>query len=306
MAGSCENRVTRTGQLGELSELVRCSLQSLRYARDQMSRVSVIIDELMLQSNMEACEHRTRDISLVHGSSHGARVGSGDDTFDIVDGWVCFSVADTRDYIYREGWFEKVYVQQRRFMEVRSDGEVLCMLCYRYMLGRGFVASYNHLESGRHRKKVDRWLLQNHMVEYLSSSISSPSHSTLDVTNISLVGDLSQLGPGFGGYWCAYVDAKPHGTYLGKATDTECWYGSRGWEYHQKAGFRRVRVQVVLSADRGPPVLTQDGYGSLWFALAQTEHGQIPAKASETKCWYTFAGEEYETTVDFQFAISLQ
>lgn len=44
-----------------------------------------------------------------------------------------------------------------------------------------------------------------------------------------------------------------------------------------------------------------DGSGHLWCVIANTPHGQIPAKAKQNKAWYAHGGKEHETT-DFQYA----
>ncbi|KAL5252404.1 hypothetical protein ACHWQZ_G015241 [Mnemiopsis leidyi] len=43
-----------------------------------------------------------------------------------------------------------------------------------------------------------------------------------------------------------------------------------------------------------------DGAGHLWCVLANTPHGQIPAKAKQNKAWYPFGGKEHETH-DFHY-----
>ena len=50
----------------------------------------------------------------------------------------------------------------------------------------------------------------------------------------------------------------------------------------------------------------QKEYGNLWFALANTSYGWMPAKASKDPavCWYTYAGKEFAVTGDFVYLCS--
>ena len=45
-----------------------------------------------------------------------------------------------------------------------------------------------------------------------------------------------------------------------------------------------------------------DGAGHLWCVLANTPHGQIPAKGRQGLAWYAFGGKEHETR-DFAFVL---
>jgi len=46
-----------------------------------------------------------------------------------------------------------------------------------------------------------------------------------------------------------------------------------------------------------------DGAGNLWCVIANTPHGQIPAKAKQNKAWYAHGGREHETS-DFHYVRS--
>ena len=117
------------------------------------------------------------------------------------------------------------------------------------------------------------------------------------------------MGHGFerdgkGVVFCCVVDAGPRGHIIGKATHTECWYGWCGREYYQSAGFTiqsKLMFDPKPTISREPHVMIQEGYGILWYALADTPHGKIPAKASCDKCWYTFGGKEYMVTSGFVY-----
>lgn len=108
--------------------------------------------------------------------------------------------------------------------------------------------------------------------------------------------------------WCCAVHDRDYGEIMGKCTETECWYGWRGREYHRVGGFE-IFKGMVLDPDLSNPAdrmkfsfrLFQHGYGFLWFALADTPYGKIPGKASKDKCWYTYAGVEYMTTTGFVY-----
>jgi hypothetical protein len=39
----------------------------------------------------------------------------------------------------------------------------------------------------------------------------------------------------------------------------------------------------------------QTDFGDIWCAVALTEHGNIPGKASGNTCWYPYGGKEHST-----------
>jgi len=105
---------------------------------------------------------------------------------------------------------------------------------------------------------------------------------------------------GKGNIWCALV-TNTRGTFIGKATVDESWYGTQGHEVYQDESFKIEASLVVVPECRGVHVLQQERYGELWFALAHTVHGNIPGKANRAGvCWYTYGGREYSTT-DFVY-----
>ena len=89
---------------------------------------------------------------------------------------------------------------------------------------------------------------------------------------------------------------------IGKATKGECWYG-HGREFYQLDGFVIEHEPLVQSdIPVGPCVARQASYGELWYALALTPYGSIPAKATALtfdrrgRCWYTYSQKELETS----------
>jgi len=44
-----------------------------------------------------------------------------------------------------------------------------------------------------------------------------------------------------------------------------------------------------------PQGFQNDGQGSLWCAVAETEWGRIPGKAKDGVCWFSYGGKEHET-----------
>jgi hypothetical protein len=110
--------------------------------------------------------------------------------------------------------------------------------------------------------------------------------------------------------WCCTV--VKHGiTYIGKSTKTEAWYGVQEMEHGTRKGFTICTTALVASNEPSSPcVVSQEGYGELWFALASTEHGTIPAKASRAqegvvaKCWYTYGGAEICITENFTYLVA--
>ena len=80
--------------------------------------------------------------------------------------------------------------------------------------------------------------------------------------------------------------------------------GISNHEYPQSSGdfVEIVDIFLVTCSQRtGGPVTQLPGYGNLWYAVADTVHGQIPAKARTDlpMCWYTFGGKEIEVKADF-------
>ena len=104
--------------------------------------------------------------------------------------------------------------------------------------------------------------------------------------------------------WFCLHETKRHGIQIGKATKNEFWYGLGGLEYCER-GTNFLTGDVFFEC--GFPEswrhgdITLEGYGPVWFALAQTAHGNIPGKASRNACWYTLHGREYMITTGFWY-----
>jgi len=93
----------------------------------------------------------------------------------------------------------------------------------------------------------------------------------------------------------------------GKAKPGMAWYCYDGKE-HTTSDFSWI-VQSWTLAHRKqfpePPhtavsVRQNDLTGEVWAAVAHTEHGDIPAKAKNQACWYSYADKE-ETTENFSW-----
>jgi len=102
--------------------------------------------------------------------------------------------------------------------------------------------------------------------------------------------------------WCVLVAIQDSvcRTVIGKGTKTEAWYGMNGKECHVERDIQYAGSLLRTSEPHGDPVCYQAGYGHLYFAIAITEYGDIPAKATFCygdepclkRCWYTYGGTE--------------
>ena len=96
------------------------------------------------------------------------------------------------------------------------------------------------------------------------------------------------------------------GTIPGKAKDGTCWYPYGGREY-ETSDFSWPCADpdtyfLYANDGYGPPIYglkageQTDGTGELYAAVAITDEGQIPGKANENTCWYSYGGEEHYTS----------
>jgi len=104
-----------------------------------------------------------------------------------------------------------------------------------------------------------------------------------------------------GDLWCA-VAHTIWGDIPGKAKDNNCWF-----PYDEKEHLTQNFSWVVaegwkLEKKESPPQnglavgLQNDGAGKLWAAVAHSsEWGDIPGKARDHTCWYSYGGKEYYT-----------
>jgi hypothetical protein len=147
-------------------------------------------------------------------------------------------------------------------------------------------------------------------LEMIMRSRSSPALIPREVLGASLLstvyGGHGVEVRGMGQVWCSLI-SNSRGTFIGKATTDECWFGIHGCEMYQTSNFKRELARVVLPENRGRFILKQEGYGELWFAMALTPYGSIPGKASDGGiCWYTYGGREYMTESFMYLAVRIK
>jgi len=112
---------------------------------------------------------------------------------------------------------------------------------------------------------------------------------------------------GAGQVWHAVAHTN-HGDIPGKAIGNECWYPYGGRE-ETTNNFSWIVSAFDLVQGGGVPQHAiacghqNDGAGTLYTALAHTQHGDIPGKAMGTTCWYPYGGRE-ETTNNFSWVLS--
>jgi hypothetical protein len=113
---------------------------------------------------------------------------------------------------------------------------------------------------------------------------------------------------GAGDLWAA-VAHTGHGDIPGKARNGTCWYPYGGKE-HTTNDFSWVCTAFELVRNAGGPPHgavdcghQNDGAGTLWAAVAHTNHGDIPGKAQNNTCWYPYGGKEH-TTNDFSWVVA--
>lgn len=116
---------------------------------------------------------------------------------------------------------------------------------------------------------------------------------------------LGYQNDGAGDLFLAVANTK-WGTIPGKAKDGTCWYPYGGKEYYTSdfswpcAAFEMYTLYE--NDGYGPPVyglkvgFQGDGTGDLYAAVAITDHGQIPGKAKDNTCWYSYGGKEHYTS----------
>ncbi len=108
---------------------------------------------------------------------------------------------------------------------------------------------------------------------------------------------------GTGALWCAVANTE-WGSIPGKANDDSCWY-PYGGEEHLTSDFQMVTsdnplIKVRNNGSQPDGALRCgfqiDGTGDLYAAIAITEWGEIPGKAKDDTCWYSYGGEEHFTS----------
>lgn len=87
--------------------------------------------------------------------------------------------------------------------------------------------------------------------------------------------------------WCAVAQTE-HGRIPCKANEDGCWYPYGGEEL-ESDNFRFVYKHEQK------PQGDQEGM-ELWCAVANTDEGAIPGKSDGENCWYSYGGEEKDTT----------
>jgi len=94
----------------------------------------------------------------------------------------------------------------------------------------------------------------------------------------------------------------PHGDIPAKAKGNQAWYPYGGQE-HTCNNFSWISVpgySLVPNTNSGAPWNAisgrQNDGAQVWAAIANTSHGQIPAKASGSTAWYPYGGKEHTTS----------
>eukprot|EP01123_Difflugia_compressa_P015944 TRINITY_DN935_c0_g1_i1.p1 TRINITY_DN935_c0_g1~~TRINITY_DN935_c0_g1_i1.p1 ORF type:complete len:393 (+),score=76.36 TRINITY_DN935_c0_g1_i1:38-1216(+) len=108
---------------------------------------------------------------------------------------------------------------------------------------------------------------------------------------------------GQGTVYCVVANTT-HGTVPGKGKGRNCYYPYGGRE-HATSDFSWVVVGggYLLEPAHGkkpppnaiPAGYQNDGHGHLYIGVAQTNHGNIPGKAKDGTCWYSYGGKEIFT-----------
>jgi hypothetical protein len=112
---------------------------------------------------------------------------------------------------------------------------------------------------------------------------------------------------GAGDVWVAIAHTQ-WGEIPGKAQGNTCWYAYGGNEHYTNnfswvVGHAHL-VHVNQCQHPQHPALghQNDGAGSVWPAIANTQWGTIPGKAIGNTCWYPYGGKEYVTN-DFCYVV---
>jgi len=112
---------------------------------------------------------------------------------------------------------------------------------------------------------------------------------------------------GAGELWSVVAHTE-HGDIPGKGKGNECWYPYGGRENSTNNFSWVVAIGWRLERGNAPPQngfpvgFQNDGAGTLWAAVAHTNHGDIPGKAKGNECWYPYGGRE-ETTNNFSWLV---
>jgi len=104
----------------------------------------------------------------------------------------------------------------------------------------------------------------------------------------------------------AVIAHTPQGDIPAKAIGNTAWYPYGGQE-HTSNDFSYVCGGNGFQKNHGGPPAhacplghQHDSSGTVYLALAHTEHGNIPGKAKDNTCWYPYGGKEH-TTSDFSW-----
>jgi len=114
---------------------------------------------------------------------------------------------------------------------------------------------------------------------------------------------------GAGTVWTAVAHTN-HGDIPGKAIGNNCWYSYGGKEEStNNFSYLTMRNWKLVRNTGSPPQgaiaagFQNDGAGTVWAAIAHTNHGEIPGKAIGNNCWYPYGGKE-ESTNNFSWIVS--
>jgi len=106
---------------------------------------------------------------------------------------------------------------------------------------------------------------------------------------------------GAGDVWCVIAHTN-WGDIPGKAKGNECWFPYGGKEHSTNNfswvvchGYRLERSGGSPPQNSLPCGFQNDGAGTLWVAIAHTNWGDIPGKAKDNTCWFSYGGQEHPT-----------
>lgn len=94
--------------------------------------------------------------------------------------------------------------------------------------------------------------------------------------------------------FCAVANSE-WGTIPGKSNGEVCWFAYNGAE-HQTSDFHYLYADYVIGGANPLKVGQADGETDLFAAIAHTDHGDIPGKATSDACWYSYEGAEVAAT----------
>ena len=95
--------------------------------------------------------------------------------------------------------------------------------------------------------------------------------------------------------WCCICNHDEFGKVPGKTDGENAWFPYGDVEHHT-TDFKIVRNGKFSREPVGKAHCKQDDGHKVHCAVANTEHGRIPGKASGDTCWYSYKGKEILTS----------